>query len=180
MFYLVYKITNVVNGKHYIGAHKTNDKNDGYMGSGVMIKNAIKKYGIENFIKEIMCECSSQEEMFAKEKELVRLDSTSYNLKYGGEGGWDYVNREKLNIILDSCRAGGKLGGKSAYESKVGIHSPDFIRPPQKKLVEDCDMINAYKSSKNISEALLSLGLARTGGSRRRMQRLIASLDQLE
>lgn len=90
MFYLVYKVTNLVNGKFYIGAHKTDNKDDDYMGSGTYIKRAIKKYGIENFKKEILVECTSSEEMYRIESELVVLCEDSYNLKFGGDGGWDY------------------------------------------------------------------------------------------
>ena len=92
MFYLIYKITNKVNGKIYIGAHKTNDKNDGYMGSGKIIKKAINKYGIDKFTKDIIYEASSSKEMYLKEKELVELGKHSYNLKKGGQGGWDFNN----------------------------------------------------------------------------------------
>lgn len=95
MFYLVYKTTNLVNGKFYIGAHKTENKYDNYIGSGKLLKKAIEKYGIENFTKEILVECSSEEEMFNYERTLVELCEQSYNLKFGGEGGWDHVHRDK-------------------------------------------------------------------------------------
>ena len=96
MFYTIYKITNKINGKFYIGKHQTKNLNDGYMGSGKLIRNAIQKYGKENFSKEILHVFDSEEEMNAKEKELVVVSEMSYNLCDGGNGGFGYINNSGL------------------------------------------------------------------------------------
>ena len=70
-------------------------------GSGKLLKAAIKKYGIENFLKEILFECKDESEMNQKEAEIVnnefisRLDT--YNLQLGGGGGWNYFNKNNFN-----------------------------------------------------------------------------------
>src|SRR3990167_2537894 len=97
MAYLIYKTTNLVNGKHYIGSHK-GTHNDSYLGSGVALKAAIKKYGVENFKREVLFEADSAAEMYAKEAELIILGPDSYNLRLqNGRGGWDFVNKNGLS-----------------------------------------------------------------------------------
>lgn len=110
MRYIIYKITNTVNGKIYIGKHTTKDINDGYMGSGKLLKLAIKKYGKEKFKKEILFECLSENEMNKKEKEIVNKnfikDENNYNLTIGGDGGWSHCNGENHNNKKNHRRIG--------------------------------------------------------------------------
>ena len=96
MFYTIYKTTNLVNNKIYIGKHQTKNLNDGYIGSGKLLKSAIVKYGLENFEKEILFTFDNESDMNVKEAELVTeefvKEDTNYNLCPGGKGGWGYVN----------------------------------------------------------------------------------------
>ena len=100
MHFIIYETTNKVNGKKYRGAHVTSSLDDGYIGSGKLLKKAIAKYGFDSFERSILQECSSVEEMFKAEASYVSPewveDLNTYNLKVGGEGGWDYINKNSL------------------------------------------------------------------------------------
>ena len=65
--YLIYRIENTVNQKHYIGQHITNNPYDKYMGSGFLLKRAECKYGLSAFTKEILFDFDNFEDMNAKE-----------------------------------------------------------------------------------------------------------------
>jgi hypothetical protein len=89
MFYVVYKTTNIINGKFYIGKHQTKNLDDDYIGSGKRLKYAIKKYGVENFYREILFVCKDEMQMNIIEKILVVPDAeTNYNLTRGGAGSF--------------------------------------------------------------------------------------------
>ena len=97
MEHVVYRITNMINGKKYIGKHSTTDVYDGYFGSGIAIKQAINKYGIDNFKKEIICYCNNEEELKEMEKYHIKKEGTfskGYNLTLGGEGILGYKHTE--------------------------------------------------------------------------------------
>ena len=88
-YHYFYKITNLINGKYYYGIHSTNNLNDGYMGSGTYLHKAYKKYGIENFYKEILKYFDNRNELVKYEEEIVNeivvKDNQSYNISIGGE-----------------------------------------------------------------------------------------------
>lgn len=92
----LYKTTNLLDGKFYIGVHD-GEPDDDYLGSGVMLQRAIKKYGVENFRREVLREFSTVEEAYAAEREVVTpslVDSAMcYNLNVGGRGGWYHARR---------------------------------------------------------------------------------------
>jgi len=100
MKFLVYETTNLVNGKVYRGAHVCDHDSCCYLGSGSLFKKALAKYGSESFQRKVLRECNSVEEMFEAERELVNEEwvknPNTYNLKVGGEGGWDYINKNKV------------------------------------------------------------------------------------
>ena len=92
-YYYIYKITNLINNKTYIGQRKTNKspETDSYFGSGKLIKLAIKKYGINFFNKDIIENCKNWEELNIKEKTWIKKSNSlypnGYNICKGGRGG---------------------------------------------------------------------------------------------
>lgn len=84
-----YKITNNLNGKYYYGIHSTDNLEDGYMGSGILLKKAIKKYGTDFFSKEILKFFNTRKEAAAYEEENVTMtlveNEECYNIIPGGE-----------------------------------------------------------------------------------------------
>ena len=97
MFYTVYQITNTMSGKIYVGMHQTEDLEDGYLGSGQIIRRAISKHGRGNFKKDILFVFDNPEAMRAKELEIVTEEfvarDDTYNLNVGGHGGWYWANK---------------------------------------------------------------------------------------
>jgi hypothetical protein len=98
-YHFIYKTTNLLNGKFYVGMHSTNKLNDGYLGSGKRLKYSIKKYGKENFKLEILEFFGSRELLVEREKQLVNedllKDTNCMNLKPGGTGGFSLESAKK-------------------------------------------------------------------------------------
>jgi hypothetical protein len=88
----IYKTTCNVTGKWYVGMHSAYTLEDGYMGSGRILKRSIRKYGVEKHTKEILEFCDSKEALVFRESEIVTKelisDGKCMNLKEGGCGGF--------------------------------------------------------------------------------------------
>jgi len=121
--YLIYQTTNLVNGKTYIGQHQTTNINDGYIGSGTILKSAVKKYGCTNFSREILFVFDSFDDMNNKEIELVTEEyvglDTNYNLQTGGQGRSfchrSFCHSEKTKIQMSKM--------------KIGKNNPNYGKP---------------------------------------------------
>lgn len=149
MYHIVYKTVNKLNNKYYIGVHSTKNLNDGYLGCGVYVGRklnqslkhlpflqAIKKYGFENFERQILHLCDSAEEAFSLECKLVDpSDSNSYNVKPGGYGGFA-PNINKGRIVSE--------------ETRVKMKQAALARNPDGKYLKEWTSSNKGKTLKEI------------------------------
>ena len=138
IIYFNYITTNKINGKRYVGAHKTDNIDDGYLGSGKYLLRAIKKYGKESFTRKIINKTDTIEQAHKNEKFLVEvfetLVSNGYNISPTGGLG-----------VLGSCI--GELNGM--YEKH---HSGESIQNMREAHI---GVPLSEEHCKSISEALI-------------------------
>jgi hypothetical protein len=170
MYYYLYEVKNIINGKIYVGVHKTEVLDDGYMGSGKVIISAINKYGIGNFSKTILEYFTNASDMFSREKELVTdeflLREDVYNLRRGGAGGFDYIN--KSGFIMNSSHYGSgsikaSKGGIATRNSKSAIFSEESRHRAVAVLRERYPNGTFYKKSHS-AETKIKMQLSHIGG----------------
>lgn len=130
-YFFIYCITNQINFKKYIGQHAANSlsiEEDTYMGSGKLLKKAIKKYGINNFKREIIEICEKEEYLNDKEifwiKELkTNVSYGGYNLTFGGEGNRGFKMSSETKQLISK-----KKKGKSPWnKGKTNIYSDESL-----------------------------------------------------
>lgn len=120
--FIVYQTTNTVNGKIYIGVHDTsNEKHSNlYLGSGIHIKRAVKKYGRKNFIRETLFQFSEEMDAYNKEAEIVNEEFLKrvdvYNKCVGGYNSGNKFERGKI-----FCR------DKDGKVHKVYLNDPRYV-----------------------------------------------------
>lgn len=120
IFYTVYRTTNTVTGRFYIGVHKTAEPNDNYLGSGLALKEAVKKYGRSAFKKDVLFSFEHRDDAYRKEKELVTkalIESGQvYNIATGGVPSIDWGNRRKATALRGEAHP--QWGKKQTEEQK--------------------------------------------------------------
>ena len=143
----IYKITNIINGKIYIGKHSTDDLNDGYMGSGVVLKKAKEKYGIDSFTKEYLAFCDTEDKLNWFEKFYIKkYDSTNKNIGYNLTNGGEGILGFHIHMTEETK--------KKISESKKGKHHSEEAR---KKMSE------SHKGRKLSEETRIKMSESRKG-----------------
>lgn len=128
MYGYIYLTTNLINNRKYIGQHKSDVFTENYKGSGMILRQALEKYGWDNFKVELLEECSSKEELDLRERYWIKeydavYSSEFYNIAFGGNsrhGPISDEHRKKLSE-LGKLRVGSKnpfYGKKLSEESK--------------------------------------------------------------
>lgn len=150
----IYKITNLSNGKIYIG--KDTLSNENYMGSGVLIRRAIKKYGIKCFQKEIIYETDNYEDLSNSEKYWIEFYKSynrniGYNISKGGDGGDTMSNNPKLNEIKDKISKSLKNREFSQEHREKLSKNHDSTKRKKGKSFEE---IYGYERSEEIKQKL--------------------------
>jgi len=96
---------NEITGDYYYGAHSTNNLFDGYQGSGILIKRAVKHYGKENFNMQIIQNCVSSASKWKWERKIVTYkiinDPKCYNLVTGGRRKSKNTRKVKITSKAD-------------------------------------------------------------------------------
>lgn len=142
MYGIIYKITNLISGKIYVGQHKTQNIDDGYLGSGKLIRRALDKYGKENFSKEILEIVDSRDDANRLEEFWIeQLDSTNpsvgYNITNRAWGGQPITEETRLKISAAT------KGVPKSEEFKEKLRKP---KPPRTQ--EHTDKIKASSKDK--------------------------------
>ena len=142
----IYMTTNMVNGKKYLGQRRFSDGWKNYLGSGNIFRKALKMYGKENFIRNIICVCYSEEELDDTEYQIsVFLDVVEsddyYNLVYGGgtSRGWhpSQETKDKIGAKAKERFANPENHPMYGRPGKFGEENPMFGISPKERMDED-------------------------------------------
>jgi hypothetical protein len=160
----IYKITNLINGRIYIGQHK-GTFTPKYLGSGIVIERAIKKHGRENFRLEVLAFATTKEMLSGLEKKFIYEyrevfgNEFLYNLANGGQGGiHSEEHQKKLNLSHTGKRQSDEVQRKrgrkisSALKGRVALNKGKPMSEEQKNKLRG--LVRSEEHRKNLSISL--------------------------
>ena len=135
MYGYIYKFTNLLNNKVYIGKHKYDkpELDKKYLTSGVLINKSIHKYGIQNFTHELICTCEDLTELNQKEIFYINYFNSfypnGYNLTKGGDGISEPTPEiiEKNRLAHIGVKQSDETKRRKSESLKKVIHTKDWI-----------------------------------------------------
>ena len=127
----IYKTTNLLNGKIYVGSHCTDDSSDKYLGSGIKLINSVNSHGRENFKRDILEYCHSQdrEDLYKMEEKWIRkLNSVEkgYNLTYQCGGGDLLTKHPDLDKI--KLKISKKVRESNRWDNEAKLKNSEFMK----------------------------------------------------
>lgn len=123
MYGIVYKATNEINGKSYVGQTKNlEQRKQQHLKTGTYFHNALKKYGFDNFKWEVIENCNSKNELNEMEFHYIKQYNTfvpcGYNLTSGGEGILEYKHTNEIKEKISKNSSKYWLGKKLSENHK--------------------------------------------------------------
>lgn len=135
MYGYIYETTCLVNNKKYIGMHKwdkdTIDKN--YLGSGIYLKRAIKKYGKEKFTIRILEWCETRDDLCEREKYWISqvqapINEGYFNINDGGFGGHgEYYVQQTTEKQLEALDKGRHLPASNKLKESLSLYRKTVV-----------------------------------------------------
>lgn len=138
----VYKTTNLVNGKIYIGKHEVSEYDPKYLGSGKILQLAIQKYGKENFKNEVIFEADSIEDLNMNEKLIISQyfytdgKNNMYNIALGGDGGnvlYNYTPEEKAAFVEKMTKINKERCSTEEFKNKISKATSARYADPEER-----------------------------------------------
>ena len=147
MYGYIYITTNLINDKVYIGQHKGSELDTKYIGSGKILKQAINKYGRENFKTEILFFCEDNNNLNEKEIETISQYKDKgfnlYNITTGGEGLDSETAREIANNRwANSTKEEKQEHMKKAHKRYLELKKEGLIVEP---ICQECKAKHGHK-----------------------------------
>lgn len=121
--YVIYEITSKIDGRKYVGKRLKNCFNN-YYGSGRYIKNAIKKYGKDNFLRKILEEVDGDKEASKAEVKWIRKINPEFNLLIAAQEGFSQGglhHSEETRKHWSTVRKGISVRNKITHKNYVSI-----------------------------------------------------------